>query len=133
MKAATAKPAEDEDDADDDVSAETSPSPAELKKLKADLAAAKTEIKRLEANFLNQLKEKIGQLTASAEEALVRQILKADLGKRLEGEFTVGPRMLADRYRVWADKYAVPLLDLESRRSVAEARFSAYLKDLGYA
>jgi type I restriction enzyme M protein len=133
VKAATAKPAEDEDDADDDVSAETSLPPAELKKLKSDLTAAKNEVKRLEADFLNQLRNRVGQLDASDEELLVRQILKADLIKRLDTEFAAGPRMLTDRYRTWADKYAVPLGDLEARRSVAEARFSAYLKDLGYA
>lgn len=131
VKAATVKPAEDEDLEDDDVSAETL-SPAELKKLKSDLAEAKREVKRLEADFLNRLKDKVGQLNPSAEETLVRQILKADLKKRLDSEFAVGPRMLADRYRTWADKYAVPLVDLEDRRSVAEARFAAYLKDLGY-
>ena len=56
LKAATAKPAEDEDDVDD-VSAETSLNPAELEKLKSDLADAKREVKRIEADFLNQLKE----------------------------------------------------------------------------
>ena len=63
---------------------------------------------------------------------MVRQILKADLKKRLDTEFATGPRALADRYRTWADKYAIPLVDLEARRSAAEARFSVYLKDLGY-
>jgi len=133
VKAATAKPAEDEDSEDDDVSAETSASAVELKKLKSDLAAAKSEVKRLEADFLNQLRDRVGQLDAAAEELLVRQILKADLIKRLDAEFAVGPRMLTDRYRTWAAKYAVPLVDLEVRRSVAEARFSVFLKDLGYA
>jgi type I restriction enzyme M protein len=131
VKAATAKPADDEDDADD-VHPETSLSPADLKKLKSHQAAAKNEVKRLEADFLSQLKGKVGQLNAQAEETLVRQILKADLQKRLDAEFSVGPRALVGRYRTWADKYAVPLLDLEARRSVAEARFRAYLKDLGY-
>jgi type I restriction enzyme M protein len=130
VKVATAKAA-DEDDVDD-VSAETSLSPAELTKLKSDLAVAKKEVKLIEADFLSQLKNKVGQLSASAEETLVRQILKADLKKRLDAEFSAGPRALADRYRTWADKYAVPFLDLEARRSAAEARFSAYLKDLGY-
>ena len=132
VKAATAKPAEDEDEADDDVSAETSVSPEELKKLKSDLAEARREVKRLEADFLNQLRNRVGHLDASAEELLVRHILKADLKKRLDAEFAVGPRALAARYRTWADKYAVPLVDLEARRSAADARFTAYLADLGY-
>jgi type I restriction enzyme M protein len=132
VKAATAEPTEDEDDADDDVSAETSLSPKDLKKLKSDLAEAKRDVKRLEADFLNQLRDRVGQLNASAEATLVRHILKADLKKRLDAEFAVGPRALADRYHTWADKYAVPLYDLEAYRSVAEERFIAYLKDLGY-
>ena len=90
-KAATARPASDDEDSDDDV-AETSLNPAELTKLKYDLSAAKKGVKRLEADFLNQLKNKVGQLNASAEDALVRQILKADLEKRLDAEFSAGPR-----------------------------------------
>jgi type I restriction enzyme M protein len=131
-KVMTAKLAEDEDSEEEDVSAETLVILAELKKLKSDLAEAKREVKRLEANFLNQLRDCVGQLDASAEETLVRQVLKADLKKRLDAEFAIGPRMLVGRYRTWADKYAVPLRDLEARRSAAEARFSAYLEDLGY-
>jgi len=134
VKAATAKSAEDDEDedADADVSVEA-PSAADLKKLKADLAAARNETRKLEADFLNRLKVRIDDLTPESSETLVRAILKADLMKRLDAEFAAGPRALSDRYRTWAGKYAVPLLELDSRRSAAEARFSAYLKDLGYA
>ena len=132
VKAATAKPTEDDEDGDADVSEEAL-SAEDLKKLKADLAAVKNETKRLEADFLNRLKLRIDDLTPESSETLVRAILKADLMKRLDAEFAAGPRALSDRYRTWAGKYAIPLLELDSRRSVAEARFSAYLKDLGYA
>jgi type I restriction enzyme M protein len=132
VKAATAKPAEDDEDEDADVSAETL-SAADLKKLKADLATARNETRKLEAGFLNRLKLRIGDLTPESSETLVRTILKADLMKRLDAEFAAGPRALSDRYRTWATKYAIPLLELDSQRSVAEARFSAYLRDLGYA
>jgi type I restriction enzyme M protein len=133
VKAATAKPAEDGEDADTDadVSAETS-SAADLKKLKADLAAARNETKKLEADFLNRLKLRIDDLSPESSETLVRIILEADLMKRLDAEFATGPRALVDRYRTWATKYAVPLMVLDSRRSEAEARFRTYLKDLGY-
>jgi type I restriction enzyme M protein len=131
VKAATAKPTDEEDDSDE--SEEPPISAADLKKLKADLATAKKEVKTLEADFLNRLKLRIEDLTPDSSETLVRTILKADLMKRLDSEFSVGPRALADRYRTWAEKYAVPLPVLDSRRSKAEARFSAYLKDLGYA
>jgi len=127
LKMATAKP----EDEDEEVPVETL-SPAALKKLRSDLTEAKHEVKRLEADFLNKMKLAVGLLDAESEEALVRRILKADLQKRLTATFDVGPRALADRYRTWADKYAVPLLALEARRSAAEARFRTYLMDLGY-
>ena len=127
------RPEDDEDeDADADVPVETL-SAADLKKLKADLAAARNETRKLEADFLNRLKLRIDDLTPDSSETLVRTILKADLMKRLDTEFATGPRALSDRYRTWATKYAVPLMVLDSRRSEAEARFSTYLKDLGYA
>jgi type I restriction enzyme M protein len=130
VKAATAKP--DEEDEDDDVSAETLSS-AELKKLRADLAEARREVRRLEADFLNRLKISVAKLDADSEEALVRRILKADLTKRLDAAYAAGPRALTERYRLWADKYAVPLAELQAQHAAAEERFSTYLKELGYA
>lgn len=133
VKAATAKPSDDEDaDAEDD---DDTPaiSAAELKKLKSDLAAARKTVKSLENEFLDRLKVSIGQLDDDSAEDLVRTVLQEDLELRLAAEFAVGPRTLTDRYRTWASKYAIPLTELESRRSEAEARFSSYLKDLGYA
>jgi len=62
---------EGHEDDEDDVSAETPPSPAELTKLKSDLADARRDVKRLEADFLDQLKDKVGQLNGLAEEAPV--------------------------------------------------------------
>jgi type I restriction enzyme M protein len=130
VKAATAKPDED-DEADDDVSAETL-SPEALKKLRADLADAKRKVKRLEAEFLERLKISVAKLDAESEEALVRHILKADLTKRLAAAFAVGPRALSDRYRLWATKYAVDLRALETSRDEAAAKLNLYLKELGY-
>ena len=111
VKAATAKPdAEDDEDgeADDDLF-EHGVSATELTRLKADLAAARSDLKRLEAQFLTRLKSKFVALDENSEERLVRSVLKADLTRRLEAAFDAGPRALADRYRTWAGKYAVPL------------------------
>jgi len=88
LKAATAKP--DDEDADaDDVPAETL-SPQELKELRAELADARTQVRRLENDFLKQLRSAANLLTADQEEFLVRRIMKADLKRRLDAEFTVG-------------------------------------------
>lgn len=131
VKAATAKPSEDEEDDGDDF--EQGLSALDLKMLKANQAAARKEVRRLEAEFLDRLKAAITKLDPAEEETLVLQILRDDLTRRLESTFDAGPRALVARYRTWADKYAVPLFDLQHQQSVAEAAFSAYLKDLGYA
>jgi type I restriction enzyme M protein len=131
LKAAAAKPDED-DRAGDDVSAET-PSAADLKKLRAVLAEAKRDVKRLENDFLTCLKATVASLDTDTEESLVRHILKADLNKRLDAEFAIGLRALSDRYNTWSAKYAIPLLELKSQQSAAEEKFSAHLLDLGYA
>ena len=136
VKAATAKPdAEDDEDgtpAEDDLF-EQGVSAADLKRLKANLAAARSDLKRLEAQFLTRLKSKFVALDENSEELLVRSVLKADLTRRLEAAFDAGPRALADRYRTWAEKYAVPLDELQVQQSAVEAAFSGYLRELGYA
>ena len=132
VKAATAKPdAEDEAELDDLFA--QGASAAELKRLRADLAAARRDLKRLEDQFLSRLKSTIVTLDADTEESLVRRVLEADLIRRLEAAFDAGPRVLADRYRLWAAKYAVPLDVLQSQQATAEAAFSGHLKELGYA
>jgi type I restriction enzyme M protein len=129
LKAATAKP--DDEDADD-APAETL-SPSELKKLRAELANARAQVRRLENDFLKQLSNAVSQLTADQEEFLVRRIMKADLKRRLDVGFTTGPRALADRYRLWANKYAITLGTVEAARDQADAQVAGYLKALGYA
>jgi len=140
VKAATAKP-DDEDEAEsesesesesDDVSAETL-SPAELKKLRTELAEAKKQVRKLEADFLNQMNYSIKRLDAASEEGLVRTVLKGDLNRRLTAAFATGPRALANRYRTWADKYAISFLDSDSQRAASAEKLKGYLEDLGYA
>jgi type I restriction enzyme M protein len=128
VKAATAKP-DDEDEPDD--TAEPI-HPADLKKLKADLAEARHEVKRLESDFLRQMRGTIGKLTADSTETLVRAVLKTDLNRRLTAVFAEGPRALCDRYYTWANKYAVTFLTMETARSRAAGQVSTYLKALGY-
>lgn len=115
----------------DDLFAETS-DPAELKNLRADLAEAKRQLKRLEKEFLDRLKIEVTELNNDSEVTLVLRILKSDLQDRLDADIESGRRSLADRYRTWADKYAVTLLDLESQRIAAATNLNGYFKDLGY-
>ncbi|WP_267593087.1 type I restriction-modification system subunit M [Carbonactinospora thermoautotrophica] len=127
VKAATAAGDEDADEPEETVS------PAELKKLKAELAAAKRRVRELEAAFVERLSAAAARLDATMEEDLVLRIFKADLQARLDREIAAGRRALVDRFRTWADKYAVTLRDLEAERDAAAARLEGFLKELGYA
>lgn len=118
-------------DDEDGPFAETS-DPTELKNLRADLAEAKRQLKRLEKEFLDRLKIAVTELNNDSEMTLVLRILKCDLQDRLDADIESGRRSLADRYRAWADKYAVTLLDLESQRIAAATNLNGYFKDLGY-
>jgi type I restriction enzyme M protein len=104
----------------------------DLKKLKADLAAARQRVRRLEREFLDRLKQGVATLNPESEEALVRRILEADLQDRLNAEVSAGRRALIDRYRTWAEKYAITLRDLQAQREAASVQLNMYLKDLGY-
>ena len=103
IKAATVTP-----DDEDDVSPETLGT-AELKNLKADLTTVRSRVKRLENEFVERLRQAVVKLDAETEEALVVRILKSDLQERLDAKVTAGRRALIDRYRTWADKYAITL------------------------
>ncbi|WP_030166586.1 type I restriction-modification system subunit M [Spirillospora albida] len=127
VKAATAIPDEDAEDVEEI-------DPVELKRLKAQLTAAKKNIRTLEAEFVTKLGAGVRALhQEGTEEALVMRIFKADLQSRIDIRLTIGRRALADRYRMWADKYAITLPEIEAQRAAASARVNAILKDLGYA
>jgi type I restriction enzyme M protein len=113
--------------------AEDIPSPAELKKLKAELTAAKREVRMLEAAFVERLGYAVQRkLDEGVADDLVLRILKADLRSRLDARTTASRRIVIDYFRGWADKYAVTLSDLEAQRDAAAVRLNSYLKDLGY-
>ncbi|GAA2253256.1 N-6 DNA methylase [Actinomadura luteofluorescens] len=126
VKAANATPDEDAEDAEPI-------DPVVLKRLKAQLAAAKSKVKKLEAAFVDKLAAGVRQIQkAETEPDLVMRILKADLSRRLDARMATRRRALADRYKTWADKYAVTLPELEAQRAAASARVNEMLRELGY-
>jgi type I restriction enzyme M protein len=126
VKAATAVPDEDAED--------TEPTdPVVLKRLKDQLKAAKAKVRRLEAAFVGKIGEGVRQIqNAETEPDLVMRILKADLARRLDTRMTTGRRTLTDRYKTWAEKYAVTLKELEAQRTTAANRVNETMRDLGY-
>jgi type I restriction enzyme M protein len=126
VKAATA------DDDEDNEPPEEELSPAELKKLKAELTAAKRRVRTLEAEFVDRLAISASRLDADAETDLVLRIFKADLQGRLDARVATGRHALINAYYTWANRYAVTLRELEAQHDAAAARLHIYLEGLGY-
>jgi type I restriction enzyme M protein len=131
LKAATAKPSEDEEEAEEP--AEEQLSEVELKQLKSRTAAAKKKVVVLEGHFLPRLRMAVSVLDESSRRDLVLDVLRLQLSSRLDSRTSAARRLFENAFRTWADKYAETLRELESRRETAAARLDAYLKELGYA
>ncbi|MFC0601444.1 type I restriction-modification system subunit M [Streptomyces palmae] len=72
-------------------------------------------------------------LNAQGEHDTVLGILRADLAAKLDGHVARRRRELVAAYRVWEDKYAVSLRDIEARRAKAAEKLERLLEELGYA
>nr|WP_062337396.1 class I SAM-dependent DNA methyltransferase [Herbidospora sakaeratensis] len=131
LKAATAKPADDDEEADE--LAEDQLSEADLKALKSRTAAARKKVSALEGHCLPRLRMAVGALDETARRDLVLEVLRLQLSTRLISRTNSARRLLEVAFRGWADKYAVTLHELEAQREAAAARLNGYLKELGYA
>ncbi|MEU4323889.1 type I restriction-modification system subunit M [Nonomuraea dietziae] len=130
LKAAIAKPSEEDEEADEP--AEDQLSEAEIKALKSRTASAKKKVSTLEEHFLPRLRMAVGALDESSQRDLVLGVLRQQLSTRLESRTATARRLFETAFRTWADKYAVTLHELETQRATASARLDAYLKELGY-
>ncbi|GAA4231282.1 type I restriction enzyme M protein [Streptosporangium album] len=128
-KTATAKPSEEDEEADEP---ETQLSAAELKQLKADVTAARRTAGDLEAAFIRRLFEAANALTDDTRRDLVLNVFHTALTIRLTSRTAIARRALEGAFRTWAAKYAVTLRELESERDAATNRLERYLKELGY-
>ncbi|WP_405890157.1 type I restriction-modification system subunit M [Streptomyces sp. NBC_00133] len=72
-------------------------------------------------------------LDATAEEAAVLSVLRADLENKLDGHVIRRRRELAEMFRIFEVKYATSLNDIEAWRVQAATQLDGLLKDLGYA
>ncbi|MFJ8742368.1 N-6 DNA methylase [Embleya sp. NPDC127516] len=119
---------------DDDTDEVEEVDPVILKRLRTQLAAAKSKVRKLEAAFIDQLGSGVHQIhNAETEPDMVLRVLKADLGGRLDSCLATGRRALVERYGTWAAKYAVTLPELEAQRTAAVTVVNEMLRELGYA
>lgn len=129
-------PKSDVDEDDDDSSAEEPEdtlSPAELKRLKSELTAAKERGRKLEQELLTRLGSAVAELSEDQRRGTVLGILADDLAERLERYITIHRRELIDSFTNWKNKYAVSLSQIAQERDAAAARLADYLQELGYA
>jgi type I restriction enzyme M protein len=119
---------EDESNGDDDEAL----SEAEVKDLKAKLTAARKKLKALKAAVAARLEKAHSGLTPSDAQALVLDLLKADLKAVLDRSVTAHRQAIIAAIENWWDKYHVTLRDIERDRDAAKARLDGFLKELGY-
>ncbi|MEV4105402.1 N-6 DNA methylase [Nonomuraea sp. NPDC049649] len=131
LKAATAKPSEEDEDSDEP--AEDQLSEVELKRLKMRTAGARKRVGALEDDFLPRLRMAVIALDDDARRNLVIDVLRSQLSTRLGSRAIAARRLAESAFRTWAAKYAVTLRDLEAQREATAARLETYLKELGYA
>lgn len=130
IKAATAKGDDDEEDEGDD---EEALSEAEIKTLKKKLTAAKKKLKALHKGFSDRLEAAQAEVDAEQAEALVLDILKADLRRELDRRVVAHRQAVVAAVEGWWSKYRVTLRAIEGERDAAKAQLDGFLKELGYA
>ena len=132
IKAATAKGDEDEDeDADDDN--EDTLSEDEIKALKRKLTVAKARLKTLHRGFADRLEAAQAEVDMKQAEALVLDILQADLRRELDRRVVDHRQAVVAAVDGWWSKYRVTLRTIEGERDAAKARLDGFLGELGYA
>ncbi|MEU7944145.1 class I SAM-dependent DNA methyltransferase [Micromonospora taraxaci] len=131
IKAATTLAAEDDEPADDD--GDEAISPAELKRMKAELTQVRKRQGELKAQFIATLDRARAALTGQQEQDLVLSIWQEDLTGHLDGYIIPRRREMVAALEGWWDKYAVSLADIEAQRDAAATRLTAHLRELGYA
>ncbi|UOT06782.1 type I restriction-modification system subunit M [Rhodococcus opacus] len=125
LKTAAAK-SEDDDEVDDQ------PSPAEIKKMRAQLAATRKKLKEGREAFAGNLIEACALLDDVTAPTLVLDLFRTDL-LTIAGHRVNGHRFaIVECFETWWDKYRVTLVELETERNEAADTLAGLLKELGY-
>jgi type I restriction enzyme M protein len=106
---------------------------SELRALKHHRAVARARLKALEKQFLAELQSAVSTLSADDARNLVLTIFRQDLAAGLDQHIDAHRRQLVQFLRVWEEKYAVPLKQIQAEREVAATQLDVYLRELGYA
>ncbi len=128
IKAATAKPAEDEDE-EDDIEPVTE---AQIKRWKKELSQVKKTLMAKQEQFTDEINKDVDGLSSEEAAELLLKILHDDMDKILTRYIAAQRGQIVAALENWWDKYHINLTDIEEARAEATAKLSGFLKGLGY-
>ncbi len=122
----------DDEDGDESGGDEEAMTPEELAAAKAQLGAAKKALKGKREDFTRSLTAACKALTEPTAQALVLDILRANLDAILARYVAARRQQVVAAFENWWEKYRVTLENIEGERDAAAARLSGFLRGLGY-
>jgi type I restriction enzyme M protein len=121
-----------EEEEDEESTEDATLSLVEVAALKKDLAVVRKQQKSLQNEFITKIGKARAELTAAQEHDLVMRLAKNDMVVHLDAYVTVHRQQIIMALENWWNKYAVSLPRIEAERVAASAKFTGFLKDLGY-
>lgn len=128
IKAATAKPEED-DEAEPD---EDAPTEADIKAWKSERTKVTKTLKSKQVGFEAHLNEAVDSLDEASAAELVLTILHNDILGILDIYIRQQRQKVIAAFETWWDKYQVTLANIEAERDEAAAELKGFLEGLGY-
>jgi type I restriction enzyme M protein len=111
---------------------EDAPSPAEIKRLKSQLTAAKKELRGEKAAFGHRLAQASEELDNSTARQIVLDAMERDLLIEVQDRLARHSRLMVVAFETWWDKYKVTLTELQATRENSARKLAVFLKGLGY-
>ncbi len=102
------------------------------RKLKAELAAARRQLRELTNALLGRLEQAVAALCPDERKDLVLGMTRDDLARQVERYVTEHRQQILMNIESLWDKYRVPLQEIEAAKAVTLERVNGFLKGLGY-
>ncbi len=108
------------------------PTEEEIKQMRNDQRAARSELKHLQGEFLERLDVRRTELTEDAARDLVLAIARERLQAALDRYVAARQQALVTALENLWDKYHVSLAEIEAERDAARAKLTGFVEGLGY-
>lgn len=126
IKAATAKPSDDEEDDAEPVSE------MQIKRWKKELSEVKKTLTAKQDQFTDEINKSVDGLSSEEAAELLLKILHDDMEKILNRYIAAQRGHIVAAFENWWDKYRVTLTEIEGKRAEATKKLDSFLKGLGY-